>query len=355
MSLFKRNEVYWVYIRHNGRRIRKSTGTVDKVQAQEFHDKFKAELWRVEKLGEKPRRKWKEAVIRWVRENQHKKSLNCDKRRLKLLHRWLGNLYLDEIDRDLVDRIKYERAEQNKLNCQGKDTGKPVTHAEVNRMLALLRTILKAACDDWEWLDRIPKVKLFKENKKRVRWITQEEAAKLLEHLPEHLRALTRFSLATGLREQNVLGLEWSQIDLARRVAWIHGDETKNSNALAVPLNEEALSVIRAQRFKSERFVFTFKGERIARANNTGWRNALKDAGIEDFRWHDLRHTWASWHIQNGTSVNVLQELGGWESIEMVRRYAHLAPGNLASAADNLPCGHILATDNLEAIKKASR
>jgi len=307
----------------------------------------------VEKLGDKPRRTWKEAVVRWLKENPHKKSLSSDKRRLKLLHNWLGKLYLDEVDRDMVDRIKYERAAQNKLNSQGKDTGKLVTPAEVNRLLALLRTILKAACDDWEWVDRVPKVKLFKEARRRIRWITSEEASKLLGCLPNHLAAMARFSLATGLREQNVLGLQWSQLDLSRRVAWIHGDEVKNSQALAVPLNEEALSVIRAQRFKNKRFVFTYKGERIARANNSGWRKALIDAGIQNFRWHDLRHTWASWHIQNGTALNVLQELGGWESIEMVRRYAHLAPDNLAAAAaNNLPSGHVLATDALEEKRK---
>lgn len=84
------------------------------------------------------------------------------------------------------------------------------------------------------------------------------------------------------------------------------------------------------------------------RANNSAWRRALKNAGIEDFCWHDLRHTCASWHVQNGTSINVLQDLGGWETIEMVRRYAHLAPENLATAAaDNLPSRHVLVTAGL--------
>ncbi|KZY96925.1 integrase, partial [Oleiphilus sp. HI0072] len=266
-------------------------------------------------MGDKPRRTWKEAVVRWLTENQHKKSLASDKRRLKMLHHWLSEKCLDEIDRELVDTIKFERAGQNKLNAHGQDTGQLVTHAEVNRMLALLRSILKAACDDWEWLDRIPKVKLFKEEGKRIRWISYEEAAKLLRHLPDHLRAMARFSLATGLREQNVLGLKWEQVDLSRRVAWIYNDEVKNGKSLAVPLNQEALQVLREERFKNSTYVFTYKGERILRANNSAWRRALKNAGIDDFRWHDLRHTWASWHVQNGTSLNVLQELGGWETI----------------------------------------
>lgn len=75
--------------------------------------------------------------------------------------------------------------------------------------------------------------------------------------------------------------------------------------------------------------------EEVRRSTKT-WYGALERAGIEDFRWHDLRHTWASWHVQNGTPLYVLQELGGWESPEMVRRYAHLAAEHLAPFADRL-------------------
>lgn len=79
-----------------------------------------------------------------------------------------------------------------------------------------------------------------------------------------------------------------------------------------------------------------YKGKPIAQASTTAWYKPLKRCGIEDFRWHDLRHTWASWHAQAGTPLFVLQELGGWESTEMVRRYAHLAIGHLAEYAGNL-------------------
>ena len=76
MSLFKRADVYWVDIRHRGRRIRKSTGTIELASAQEFHDRVKADLWRIEKLGDRPRKTWKDAVMRWLLENQQKKSMN---------------------------------------------------------------------------------------------------------------------------------------------------------------------------------------------------------------------------------------------------------------------------------------
>jgi integrase len=79
--------------------------------------------------------------------------------------------------------------------------------------------------------------------------------------------------------------------------------------------------------------VFAFRGKPIAAANTRAWREALKKAGIEDFRWHDLRHTWASWLAQSGVPMGVIQEMGAWESPEMVRRYAHLSPAVLADHA----------------------
>ncbi len=82
--------------------------------------------------------------------------------------------------------------------------------------------------------------------------------------------------------------------------------------------------------------MFSYRGRPITQVSTKAWYAALERAGIEDFRWHDLRHTWASWHVQNGTPLFALQELGGWEVAEMVRRYAHLAADHLAPYADRL-------------------
>ena len=101
------------------------------------------------------------------------------------------------------------------------------------------------------------------------------------------------------------------------------------------------------QRGKHPKRVFTFAGQPIVNANTRAWRNALKRAGIENFRWHDLRHTWASWHRMQGTPTHELQQLGGWRTGAMVERYAHLTPDHLASAAarlDSVMNGYDLAT-----------
>jgi len=180
---------------------------------------------------------------------------------------------------------------------------------------------------------------MFKEAQRRVRWITREQSNQLLALLPEHLAELVRFSLATGLRQANVLQLEWSQLDLQRRVAWIHPDQAKARKAIGVQLNEDAVAVVRRQLGKHQVRVFTFRGRPVAWANTKAWRRAVAAAGLGDFRWHDLRHTWASWHAQAGTSALELQEMGGWETAAMVRRYAHLSPEHLAKAAARIEVG----------------
>jgi len=133
-----------------------------------------------------------------------------------------------------------------------------------------------------------------------------------------------------------VTNLKWTQVDLERRLAWIHPDQAKARKAILVPLNAEAMVIIRRQSGKHPTRVFSYQGRPIRQVSTKAWYAALNRAGIEDFRWHDLRHTWASWHVQNGTPLHALQELGGWESPEMVRRYAHFSAEHLAPDADRL-------------------
>ena len=159
------------------------------------------------------------------------------------------------------------------------------------------------------------------------------------------------FSLATGLRRANVTGLQWCDVDLIKRHALIHPDQAKAKRAIPVPLNEDAIIILRKQIGKHEQFVFSYAGHRITQCSTKAWKKALKRAGIENFRWHDLRHTWASWHIQNGTSLQELQQLGGWASFEMVLRYAHLSSDHLRKAAERVHATNLLH-QNLQPVKK---
>ncbi|UOO81245.1 site-specific integrase [Uruburuella testudinis] len=148
---------------------------------------------------------------------------------------------------------------------------------------------------------------------------------------------LTLFSLNTGLRQRNVLDLKWQQLDLARKVAWYHSDEMKAGQALGVALNDTAMEVIRRQVGKHPIYVFVNKRKNpIQEINSRYWKESLLKAGIENFTWHDLRHTWASWLVQRGIPLRVLQGMGGWKTLSMVQRYAHLAPEHLHPHAQML-------------------
>ena len=324
MALYKRGNLWWTrFTAPNGERISQSTGTDEKKQAQEFEDHLKSEAWRVYKLGEKPRRTWRETVVRWLHEKAHKADAKKDLGKLRWLDQYLGRFYLDEINRDVIDRIKAAKAKEASLST-------------ANRYLALIRAILRMARDEWEWVDHIPAVKLYKEPRKRIRWLTPDDAERLLTELPRHLQLMAQFSLATGLRQSNVSYLRWDQVDMERGFAWIHPDQSKSGKAINVPLNNDALSVLQQVHGENANYCFVYQGKPVERTSTKAWHAALRRAGIENFRWHDLRHTWASWHAQRGTSLQELQELGGWASFEMVLRYAHLAGQHLKRVAGNV-------------------
>lgn len=322
--LYRRKKTWWVdFVAPGGQRVRKSTGTENRKEAEEFHDRLKASAWRLNALGDKPSRTWEDAGLRWLREKAHKASLEDDKKHLRWLHPYLKGKKLESIDRSLIDSLTGWRKQEG------------VSNATVNRMLAVLRSILRASVA-WEWIEKAPVIKLLPEPKKRIRWLTKEEASRLLKELPEHQEKIARFALLTGLRQRNILELQWSQIDMARGVAWIHPDQAKARKPIGVPLSLEAKELLRTLLGSHDSFVFTFEGKPVRQVNTKAWRKALKRAGISDFRWHDLRHTWASWHVQAGTPLHVLQEMGGWESFEMVRRYGHLSSEHLAPFASNI-------------------
>ncbi len=338
MSIYKRGNMWWIrFTTPGGKLVRQSAQTRDKQAAQEYHDQLKAESWRVAKLGQKPNRTWDEAAYRWLQETQQKKSHDSDVFIVKWLQPFLSKKPLCEITRDLVTEIA-------EIKC------KKASPSTANRVIALIRAILRRAEREWEWLDKAPVLRMYKEPKHRVRWITPEQFKRLLRELPEHQREAAIFAVATGLRQSNVMKLEWSQVNLEAGMLWIYADQAKGGRDIHVSLNEAALAVLKRQLGKHPVRVFTYKGRTYNRLYTKAWQKALMRAGIENFRWHDLRHTWASWLAQSGVPLNDIQEMGGWETAAMVRRYAHLSPAHLAHQArviDGLIDTHLAQSPNL--------
>ncbi|HDU3462720.1 TPA: site-specific integrase [Klebsiella aerogenes] len=361
MSIFRRGEIWYAsYSLPGGKRIKESLGTEDKRQAQELHDKRKAELWRVDRLGDFPDVTFEEACLRWLEEKADKKSLDTDKGRIGFwLEHFEGMKIKDITEAKIyaaVSRMQNRKAKeiwQQRVDAavrKGKDApafeAKPVTTSTKAKHLALMKAILRAAERDWKWLEKAPVIKIPSVRNKRVRWLEHEEAKRLIDECPEPLKSVVKFALATGLRRSNIINLEWQQIDMQRRVAWVNPEDSKSNRAIGVALNHTACKVLRDQIGNHHKWVFVHTRawhrpdssltpaiRKMRVDDNRAWNSACKRAGIEDFRFHDLRHTWASWLIQSGVPLSVLQEMGGWESIEMVRRYAHLAPNHLTEHA----------------------
>lgn len=310
----------------NGRRIRQSARTKERIEAEAYLAKLKHEAYLENYLGVKPKRSWQEAVVRYLTIKSNLRSINDVSRILRKLDRYLGHLMLNDITGDVIWSVV--QGELDKGN-------KPAT---VNRYLATVRCLLRMARDEWQWIDNFPKIRMLGGEVERDRWLTRKEADHLIDCCPEHLAFIVRFALSTGCRASEIKNLEWNRVDLQRKTAWLN--QTKNGTPRGVPLNADAVLVLEAQLGNHERYCFTYKGKPIGwELCNDAWHNALKKAGIEDFRFHDLRHTWASWHRQAGTSCDELKDLGGWKSREMVDRYAKYATDNLAFAASRIESG----------------
>lgn len=207
--------------------------------------------------------------------------------------------------------------------------------ASWNRIVSLVGAIHKVCGQE------CPSVEMKKAPRGRTRFLTAQEWARLRRALATEsplLEQCASFAIATGLRENNVLELEWAQVDLKRRTAFLYADQMKNRANLGIPLNDAAMAVLLSRRGLHKQFVFAHpdSGKPLVKASNRAWYKAVKKAKLTGFRWHDLRHTWASWAAMSGVSLRELMELGGWKTLSMVQRYSHLAPDHLRAAADRV-------------------
>lgn len=321
MSLYKRRNSsnYWCRFSIRGREVRQSTGTSDRTQAEEYETSLRSRHWREAKLGESFRT-FEEAGVKWLLETE-KKTKDRDEGIIKWLNQYMAGLPLREINRDVLEAMRAKLAEG-------------LSKTTVNYYLGTLRAIMRKARDDWEWIEVVPKFPMFRRDLGEPRWLTRQKLQMLLKHLPPHSARLARFAVATGLRRANITGLTWDRVDMKRATVYIPGSQAKAGKGIPSALNADAMKVLKEVHGQHEHWVFTYQGEPITDIVTKAWRKACLKAGVPGFRFHDLRHTWASWQVQAETPLSVLQEMGGWASFEMVKRYAHLSPGHLRQYAD---------------------
>lgn len=188
------------------------------------------------------------------------------------------------------------------------------------------------------WIDSVPFVPRFSEPKIRVRWISKGEANLLINNLRNQwMKDVCFFALSTGARMSEIFTLTWSNVDFINKVATVTNENAKSGKARALLLNDDAIDLLRNRRFGSSEYVFTRStNKRVYDIDCRDFERACKSSCIKDFHFHDLRHTWASWHVQAGTPLFTLKELGGWETLEMVKKYAHLNANHMLEFANNV-------------------
>ena len=321
-------KTWWTDFHHEGKRVRKSTGSADKKEAQRFLIELKASLYNQPKF---PGGSWDDALIKWLKEEERSDS-----------------------DKYSITKLGYKNRKLEDCTVEGFTKildGMSLAPATYNRYIARIAAVLNLS-------DVRLKFKKKPVGKGRIRFLTKDEWDKLYSVLPEHLKPLALFAITTGLRQHNVTHLRWTEVDISRKVMWVHPDEAKGGSAICIPLAEKAIPILLAQKDKDTIWVFPYKGRGKTEAGplidiKKAWQLAMERAGlghfkrwtdaegkqhvkwIGDFTWHGLRHTWASWHVMSGTPLEVLQQLGGWEDPRMVQNYAHLAPGYISKFADN--------------------
>ncbi|WP_353188957.1 site-specific integrase [Pseudomonas sp.] len=266
---------------------------------------------------------WDRTVARWLsqRNDRAPETIRREGHLLAWLQARLQGMPIADISHAVLEELRNQKLE---------DGAGPRT---ANYLVGIVSTVLTAAAG-WGWVNSAPRIKPLRLPPGRVRWLTHAEARLLLQELSQPLRDMAAFTLETGLRWGNVAGLSWRHVDLSRRVVTFSAAEVKGRSGLVVPLTSPAAQILDLNRGRHPRWVFISQGKRVGRPPRLSWYGALQRACIEDFRWHDLRHTWASWHAQRGTPMLVLQQLGGWKSPSMVARYAHLDTSSLRAHVD---------------------
>ena len=280
----------------------------------------------------------KEMLVRY-KENILPK-LKSGKDRLKHINYWIdkiGDYSLSDIRPPLIVECKDELLNQT-TNRGAKRSG-----STVNRYLATLSHAFSIAVKEWQWVEENPlnKVSKLAEAKGRVRFLSEEERESLLNECKKsenkYLYLIVVLALSTGARKGEIMSLKWEDIDFNRCVATFH--DTKNKEIRLAPIKGLALDLMtehaKVRRITND-YVFPAKIGEKSIDIRTAWENALERAEIKNFRFHDLRHTAASYLAMNGATLAEIAEVLGHKTLQMVKRYAHLSEAHTASVVERM-------------------
>jgi len=360
-GIYRRGRVYWItFMGLDGKQKYESTGSDLKADAELLLAQRRVDI----DLGKEPvtRRRDRNHTFSQLADKYKAFIINQKAARSKYIsieqfRAEFGNVRLTNFTLSAVETWQNRRlSEERPATTEGGINRPPVKPATVNRALACLKHMMKKALD-WEMISddvfkRIRRVKLSPENNRRLRYLSFDESNDLLNSCDKHLKPIVTLALNTGCRRGEILGLTWDRVDLKH--GFILLDDTKSGKRREIPINANVRAALQGiVRRLDSHFVFvnpeTVKerppvkeGGKKRPASGRyydvkkSFATACRKAKLQDFHFHDLRHTFASQLIMNGVDITTVSKLLGHASLTMTLRYAHLAPDHLQTAVDVL-------------------
>ena len=334
-GLVKRGGIWHIDKKIGGRRLCESTGENGIRQAEVYLAKRIEEIRKALIYGERIARTFRSAATKYLRENQHKRSIGDDALHLKQLDPFIGDLDIRAVHIGSLGHFIEARRKSG------------IKTTSINLALGVVRHILNVAASEWidesglTWLDRPPKIKLLPVTDARKPYpLSWEEQTRLFKELPDHLARMALFKVNTGCRENEVCELRWAwEIDvpeLGTSVFLIPEEKVKNGDERLVVLNTVARSVIESLRGQHPEHVFIFRGQRQKKMNNSGWQHARIRAGLSQVRVHDLKHTFGRRLRAAGVSFEDRQDLLGHRSGRITSHYSAAELISLIKAANKV-------------------
>ncbi len=334
-GIYKRGKVYWICYKNGDNEIvRESAKTDDLKKAESLLALRRNAVNSEEECGETV---LEPCSFRELAEKYHafvalQKSYYIKKIIINQLAEEFGNIFVGEFTTSLVESYLSRGLEQGL---------KPAT---VNRRLACLKHMFRKACE-WgncseEKLKQIRQVRFLRENNQRLRYLEPEECQALVrvcEKYPRlrHLKPIIVTAMNTGMRRGEILSLKWEQIDSKSGVITLH--DTSSGDKRQIPINETLAETLReiVRRIDSP-YVFVDSRGKPHKHIREAFTSACRRSGIKDFRFQDLRHTFASHLVKAGIEITTVSKLLGHKSMAMTLRYSHLAPDHLQAAVNAL-------------------
>lgn len=334
MGLVKRNHVWWMSFMYQGRQVRRTTGTTDKRLAESILCKVKVQIAEGQffETREEQERTFGEMMDRYLKERAVLKAPKSHQRDCQALNHLLpvfGEMVLAEITPKLLAGYKAQRRTEK------------AAPATINKELQLVRHAFNVAMREWEWCRENPmhRVSMEPVHNEVDRWLTPKEEEGLMAASSPWLREIMTFALNTGMRQGEILNLQWQDVDFTRGTLMVM--KSKNGTRRTIPLNSTVYELLAAKQAAT--------GASCGPVFKTPLGNALQvrflvrefceardRAGIPDFRFHDMRHTFATRLVQRGIDLYKVQRLLGHKTGTMTQRYAHHSPESLRDGVNVL-------------------